>query len=79
VGNKIADATADARITTTIKAKMVADPDLSALSISVSTTDGRVTLSGAVSSPEKIAEAIKLAMGVDGVQEVVSTLQVKPQ
>lgn len=79
VGNKIADATADARITTTIKAKLVADPDLSALSISVSTTDGRVTLSGSVSSPEKIAKAIRLAMGVDGVQEVVSTIQVKPQ
>ena len=77
VGNAIADATADARITTTIKAKLVADPDLSALSISVSTTAGRVTLSGSVSSPEKIAKAMQLAMGVDGVQEVVSTLQVK--
>lgn len=79
VGNSIADATADARITTTIKAKMVADPDLSALSISVGTTAGRVTLSGTVSSPEKIAKAMQLAMGVDGVHEVVSTLQVKPQ
>jgi hyperosmotically inducible protein len=78
VGHKIADATADARITTTIKAKLVADPDLSALSISVSTTDGQVTLSGSVSSPEKIAKAMQLALGVDGVQKVVSTLQVKP-
>ena len=77
LGHTIADATADARITTEIKAKLVADPDLSALSISVSTTSGKVTLSGSVSSEEKIAKAIKLAMSVDGVQEVVSTLQVK--
>jgi hyperosmotically inducible protein len=77
LGNTIADSTADARITTTIKAKLVADPDLSALSISVSTTSGRVTLSGSVTSADKIAKAIQLAMAVDGVQEVVSTLQVK--
>jgi hypothetical protein len=77
LGNKITDATADARITTTIKAKLVANRDLSALDISVSTTNGRVTLSGTVASPERIAEAIKLAYSVDGVQEVVSTLQVK--
>jgi len=77
VGNKISDATADARITTTIKAKLVADPDLSAISISVTTTDGKVTLSGSVTSPDKIAKAIQLAMAVDGVKEVVSTIQVK--
>lgn len=77
LGNKIADATADARITATIKAKLVANRDLSALDISVSTTNGRVTLSGTVASPDRIAEAIKLAYSVDGVQEVVSTLQIK--
>src|SRR5437660_8334034 len=47
-GAAIADATADARITAAIKAKLVADPDLSALQIAVSTTDGVVTLSGSV-------------------------------
>jgi osmotically-inducible protein OsmY len=75
-GHAIADATADARITGTIKAKLVADPELSALSISVSTTAGRVTLSGSASSPDKISKAIKLAMDTDGVREVVSTIQV---
>ena len=76
-GNAIADATADARITGAIKAKMVADTDLSALSISVNTTGGTVTLSGTVSSPDYIAKAMKLAMEPEGVKEVVSTLQVK--
>src|SRR5580704_17838929 len=61
LGDKIVDATADARITATIKAKLVANPDLSALAISVNTTAGRVTLSGTVATPDRIAEAIKLA------------------
>ena len=78
-GHAIADATADARTTATIKAKLVASRDLSALSISVNTTAGVVTLSGAVASPEDISKAILLAMETDGVREVVSTLQVKPK
>ena len=74
----IADATADARTTATIKGKLVADRGLSTLKISVNTTDGIVTLSGAVPSPEDIGKAMLLAMDTDGVREVVSTLQVKP-
>jgi hyperosmotically inducible periplasmic protein len=76
-GQAIADATADARITGAIKTKLLANKDLSALSISVNTTGGIVTLSGTVSSPEDISKAMLLAMDTDGVSEVVSTLQVK--
>ncbi len=79
VSHAIADATADARITTAIKAKLLASRDLSALNISVNTTAGVVTLSGAVASAEHISKAILLAMETDGVREVVSTLQVKPK
>ena len=68
---------ADASITTEIKAKLVADAELPGLKISVNTTDGVVTLSGAVSSEEKIARAMNLALEVEGVREVISTLQVK--
>lgn len=78
-GAAIADATADARITAAIKAKYVADRDLSALKISVNTTGGLVTLSGTVSSLENIGKAIGVAMETDGVREVVSTLQVEGQ
>lgn len=78
-GQAIADATADTRITAAIKAKLLADRDLSALSISVNTTGGVVTLSGSVPSAEAISKAMLLAMETDGVQEVVSTLQVKPK
>jgi hyperosmotically inducible protein len=77
VGNAVADATADARITAAIKGKFLADRALSAVSISVNTTAGVVTLSGTVSSPEHISKAMLLAMETDGVREVISTLQVK--
>jgi len=76
-GQAIADATADARITAAIKGKLVANRELSALSISVNTTAGVVTLSGTVASPEDISKAMLVAMETDGVREVVSTLQVK--
>ena len=76
-GTAIADASADARITTAIKAKLVADPKLSAVSISVSTTDGLVTMSGTATSPENVQKAIQLAWDTDGVKGVVSTVGVK--
>ena len=76
-GQAIADATADARTTAAIKGKLLTDRDLSAVSISVNTTGGIVTLSGSVSSPEHIGKAVLLAMETDGVREVVSTLQVR--
>ncbi len=77
VGTSVAKTAADTEITAEVKAKLLADSELSSLSISVSTTDGKVTLSGTASSPDKIAKAVKIAMSVDGVKQVVSTLQVK--
>jgi osmotically-inducible protein OsmY len=77
LGSKVADATADARVTAAIKAKLVADSSLSALSISVSTTDGVVTLSGNVKTNDDIKRAMDLALATDGCDKVVSTLQVK--
>ena len=76
-GKIVADATADARITGAIKAKLLGSRNLSALSISVNTTNGIVTLSGTVPSPDAIGQAMLLAMETDGVREVISTLQVK--
>ncbi len=78
-GKAISDATADARITAAIKAKLLASRDLHSLSISVNTTAGVVTLSGSVSSLEEVSKAMLLAMQTDGVHQVISTLQVKPR
>lgn len=73
----IADAAGDARITGEIKSKLALESDLSSLKISVNTTAGVVTLSGTASSHEAIQKAMKIALEVDGVSQVVSTLQVK--
>ncbi len=77
LGDAVADATADASITAAVKAKLTADPDLSALDISVDTTAGRVTLAGTVAAPELIGRAMALTLRTEGVREVVSTLQAK--
>lgn len=77
LGSAVADATGDARITAVIKTKLAADPELSALGISVDTTVGRVTLAGTVASPHLIGRAMALALETDGVDGVMSTLQVK--
>src|SRR5947199_9271228 len=61
-GAAIADATANARTTAAVKAKLSSGLGLSALAdISVDTTDGLVTLSGTVSSKEDINKAVKIA------------------
>ena len=77
-GQAVADATSDVRIKTAIKAKLIADPKLSALSIAVNSTDGIVTLSGSVSAYDDISRAMRIALETDGVREVNSTLQVHP-
>lgn len=77
VGEAAVDAAVDTRITAEVKRKLAVDPDLSFFAISVDTTGGHVTLSGTAASPELIGKAILLAMEVEGVRDVASTLQVK--
>jgi osmotically-inducible protein OsmY len=76
-GAAMASASSDAAITAKIKAKYAVDRDLSVFSISVNTTDGRVTLAGDVTSHQQIGKAMMVALETDGVREVNSTLQVK--
>ena len=79
IAGQVADATADARAVAAIKAKYAADPDLSVWSISVSCHEGRVALSGTVPTPEGVGKAVALALEVDGVVDVTSTLEIKPK
>jgi hyperosmotically inducible protein len=76
VARQVAEATEDGRTSAAIKARYALDPNLSALDISVDTTDGVVTLAGRVESADAVARAIEIAMEHDGVREVISTLQV---
>jgi hypothetical protein len=78
-GAAISDAAANARITATIKAKLIGESSLAAFKINVDTTDGVVTLSGTVNSPEEVGKAMSLALETEGVHKVISTLQVKPR
>lgn len=77
IGEDVANATADARIVAAIKAKYTVDANLSVWQISVSCSQGHVTLSGTVSAPDDIGRAMALALDTDGVRDVVSTIQVK--
>jgi hyperosmotically inducible periplasmic protein len=76
-GEAVADAASDTKITGKIKAKLALDKELSVLGISVNTTDGRVTLSGNVTTSKQISRAMMLALETDDVREVSSTLKVK--
>jgi osmotically-inducible protein OsmY len=67
----------DATITTKVKSALIADPDLSGLSIDVDTAQNVVTLRGSVVSDAMRQKAEQLARSVDGVKEVRNELVVK--
>jgi hyperosmotically inducible protein len=75
-GHAIADTAANARVTASVKARLLREPGIPALSINVDSTDGLVTLSGKVKSDEQVAKSVQLALGTEGVHKVISTLQV---
>ncbi|MEO8058196.1 MAG: BON domain-containing protein [Burkholderiales bacterium] len=77
-GNEVADKVSDAVITTSVKAELVKDPDLSALKINVDTAGGRVVLQGSAPSPAARDQAVRLAQGVKGVVSVDNQLKVEP-
>ena len=66
----------DARITASVKTRLVADDQVKAFDIDVDTYDGVVTLNGHVETEVLKDRAIKIASGVDGVKSVASNLQI---
>jgi osmotically-inducible protein OsmY len=76
LGAELKNAATDTRITASIKAKLVRDPELSAWNIAVSTTNRHVTLSGTVESPELIGKAMLYGLETEGVDRVTSTLEI---
>ncbi|RKT44563.1 hyperosmotically inducible protein [Thiocapsa rosea] len=67
----------DAAITAKIKADVLADPMLKVFQISVTTTNGVVTLSGEVDSQASIDRSQAIASGVENVESVRNELVVK--
>ena len=64
-------------ITAKIKAKYARSPKVSALHINVTTVKDQVILAGTVHCKEEIVEAINLALGVEGVENVTSLLEIR--
>ena len=76
-GDKIGDKVGDAVITTSVKAQLAKDADLSALKISVDTENGRVALRGSAPSKAAREHAKVLAAAVRGVVSVDNQLVVE--
>ena len=70
------DQLSDSGISTKVKSRLAADPDVNPFNIDVDTVDGIVTLRGVVDDAETKAEAIKLAEGTSGVERVVDQIEV---
>ncbi|MFI4920858.1 MAG: BON domain-containing protein [Gammaproteobacteria bacterium] len=67
----------DSYLTTTIKAKLLADTWLKSFDIHVKTVSQVVTLSGTVPTTALRDQAVTVAKGVGGVKDVVSEIEVK--
>jgi hyperosmotically inducible protein len=66
----------DSGITTKIKAKLTADPEINPFNISVETEEGTVYLTGRVHDQAQKDEAEELARNTDGVKRVVNHIEV---
>jgi hyperosmotically inducible protein len=76
--NKSAGEAVDDTVTTTkVKTALLADSDIKGLQINVDTSNGVVTLSGAVDNQTQIDRAGKLAADVQGVKSVTNNLTIK--
>ena len=69
----------DTGITASVKARLLADPDVSGLRIEVDTQDRIVTLTGAVDSAREKSRAIEIAGQVDNVTRVEDHFTVRPR
>lgn len=69
-----AQAVDDTAVTAKVKAQLAASKDLSSSQISVTTEQGKVTLTGSV-PPAQIARAEQIVRGIDGVREVDNRLK----
>lgn len=67
----------DQRITSVVKTRLLADPEVSGLDINVDTFKKDVTLRGFVDSSREAERATEIARSVSGVQSVKSTLILK--
>lgn len=84
IGEKVGEAAnqaqriaSNAALTAKIKSKMALDDTIEAAEINVDTSNGVVTLRGAVDTLEEHERALQLAMETEGVTSVVDMLRVR--
>jgi hyperosmotically inducible protein len=75
VGQKVDDT----MITSKVKTALLADPDVKGLQVNVETVGGDVQLSGFVDSADQARRAVDIAKRVDGVDEVINKMTVRPK
>lgn len=68
----------DAAVITAVKAKLATELGVAAAAIDVDSTDGIVTLQGAVSSAAEKSRAEEVAKAVQGVKSITNNLTVRP-
>lgn len=71
---KVGDYVSDAVLTTRVKTAIATQSELSAIAISVETTDSVVTLTGEVDNDAQVELAERVAADVDGVSRVRNKL-----
>lgn len=69
----------DSWITTRIKSKLAADPDVRKMNVSVQTDEGIVTLTGRAENETERQEAVKLTRNAEGVLSVRDLIEVGPR
>jgi hyperosmotically inducible periplasmic protein len=74
--NRTAAVAGDAAITSAVKAKFLADTNVSGLRIDVDTSDGVVTLTGNVSSKAEADRAMMLARNTEGVKRIIDRMKI---
>jgi len=75
-GVEMIDMAADGAVTTAVKTKFLADPNISGLKIDVDTKGSVVTLTGIVPTEAEKTKALETARKTDGVKSVVDNLTV---
>jgi len=73
-GRTVGETIDDQTIVASIKTKLLADPDVSGLSINVDSHKADVTLKGYVKTQREIDRAVELAKSTSGVRSVVSKM-----
>jgi osmotically-inducible protein OsmY len=78
IGPAARETLGDAALTTRVKTRLIAAPDLGGIRIHVNSRDGQVTLTGTVTTQEFRQEAEKITRRTEGVHQVVNQLEIGP-